>query len=151
RIFVTVPSIYFLQSPSHPIWGGVYVAIGAGGPISKNTIMTNVPELYLKSEAQALPPLPSAVAEAKEINHILSQRITGSLVIYPSDDMPSIQAVLAQAQNASIIHIAAHGIFNVHDPMASAIFFTSSENGQDVLRPRDFANVDLPRAAIVTL
>jgi len=110
--------------------------------------------MYVTKNPNPLKALPSALEEASVVAKSFGRRVPVKLILISSqssrvDRNSAASSVIGAAGGAAIIHIAAHGIFDTNNPMASAIFLSSSNNG--VLRPSDFVSVDLSKTSIVSL
>lgn len=84
----------------------------------------------------ALQPLPGAEIEAKEVATLLNVS-------------PQIQKVATEssmwleARNASIIHIAAHGVFNPENPLASFLALADDNDNDGALQVREIYSLGL--------
>lgn len=134
--------------------GSHAVSIGSSEGISVAAIKAALPDLYLARDPRPLEGLRSAPQEASEVAKALSQRMPATVISVsvsnPEGDRDAaVTSILKAVSNAAIVHIAAHGIFDANNPMASAIFLSSSPAG--VLRPSDFPTSDLSKTSLVSL
>ncbi|MYM68354.1 CHAT domain-containing protein [Pseudoduganella sp. FT55W] len=126
-----------------------YLAVAARDSISPSVIKAALPDVYLDRAPLALPVLRSAIQELDDMRRALDPRMQGQQ-LFITAGTPQMKEVLNRIQEAPIVHVAAHGIFNSNDPMSSTIFLSSSAE-QGVLRPSDLAARNLSHISLITL
>lgn len=87
-------------------------------------------------------PLPSLRFAEKEVNAIAnlynSQPLVGAAA--------TKNAVFSQAENVEILHLAAHGQFNKHNPLFSTVYLASDTEDDGRLEVHDIYKLDLTKA-----
>jgi len=143
-----------LLAPGEPIAVTGALAFGTSADVSIATVKAALPDMYATREPQALESLGWAPLEATEVEKALGDRMSVDLITLRKDSAESDQAAairkfFEKLNGSSIVHIAAHGIFDPNNAMESAIFLSSATEG--VVRPADFARADLSKTSLVSL
>jgi tetratricopeptide (TPR) repeat protein len=99
---------------------------------------------FCNPEAERSPDLRHAVAETEAIAALFDTRA----IVGPD---ATETRFIAQAPQASRVHIAAHGQFNSIAPQFSRIFLAPDDQNDGYLEVHEIFNLELPQADLVTL
>jgi CHAT domain-containing protein len=96
-----------------------------------------------------IPPLPQTIKEIERVRHWLAERrvITDILV----DDSATKAGVMNAMHNATMFHIACHGLFVPDQPDASGMLLIPDLERTEILSLRDLSQLRLTRCEHVTL
>lgn len=131
-----------------------FAAVGSAERFEPEAVKAALKDMYSAKSPPALPALSSARQEVGDVQRILGAKMSGTSIVVSADTQGtrqySLSDVLQAIGSASIIHVAAHGIYNPNNPMASAIFLFPS-HAEEVLRPAHLSATNLAAASLVSL
>jgi CHAT domain-containing protein len=97
----------------------------------------------------SIPPLPQTVKEVEGIRNWFTQRGIVSEILV--DDGATKSDVMAAMREASIFHIACHGLFKPDRPDASGMLLIPDAQRTEILSLRDLSQLQLAKCEHVTL
>ena len=110
--------------------------------------------MFIDARLSALPELRSARVEIADISQTLGQKFDGTALLMSRDGakggLDTLNKVMSEMGAATIVHVAAHGIFNPRNPMSSAVFLSGWDE-HAVLRPSNLASANLQSVSLLTL
>jgi CHAT domain-containing protein len=150
-IALVSPSALLLEESEPPHSVSRYLAIGSTEKIESGIIKAALSDMYLERAPASLPPLSSARQEVTDIQNAFGAGAGQGILIPPDGGSePNLSKLLEAIATANIVHIAAHGVFNPNNPMASVIFVLPRTQA-GVLRPTDFSSANLAKTSLVAL
>lgn len=151
---VITPSVSLLVGQKPRAASPKYLAVGAVDPVPPVRIKAALPDMFVEAPPFGLPELPSAQVEIADIDATLPPRFEGRALLFAQHetvpDAHTLDSLLSAMSSATIVHVAAHGIFDARDPMSSAIFL-SGAGPEVVLRPSHLASTNLQSVSLLTL
>lgn len=135
--------------------GGEYLVVESASEVPAARLAEAIPDMFVSSPPRGLKKLSFAAAESADVDRLLSKKMSGKILSFSPEEGPrerasAVDQLIEAANGVQIIHISAHGVYNPNNPMASAVFLGEASAG-GVVRPSDFASLDLTRVALVSL